>query len=186
MASRSRCSGPSGAKSSIATSAVAAFVFFPHGRRGWFYSGAVKTVHLGPNRVTLLARAGDTAGRYSLVLWDMAPPPAPGPPLHRHLNEEEAVYVLGGELDVTVEGRLLRMGPSDFANVPTGVEHTIANPGPERARFLIILSPPGYEGYWEEMGDIAAASGKMPEPDRVLELQAKYNMDSGGVARHFD
>ena len=105
---------------------------------------------MGLNQIAFIARAGDTDGAYALVEWLMAPPPAPGPPLHRHLAEDEAVLMLEGLLDCTLDGEARRLGPGDFLMVNKGRWHTLANPGPNHARFLIILSPPGFEGFWQE------------------------------------
>jgi quercetin dioxygenase-like cupin family protein len=63
-----------------------------------------ETVMLGPNRVTFLLGGSDTGGRFALTEFVMAPPPAPGPPLHVHAAEEEAVYLIDGQLKVTLGG----------------------------------------------------------------------------------
>lgn len=141
----------------------------------------MKSVRMGPNVITFHARSGDTRGAYALVEWRMAPPPAPGPPLHRHLAEDEAVLLLDGALDCTLEGHSRRIGPGDFVIVEKGAWHTLANPGPLEARFLVILNPPGYEGFWEEMAELSRAGSSTPE--KVFALQSKYNMDAGGKAR---
>lgn len=141
-----------------------------------------KTVSLGPNQVTFYARAHDTKGAYALVEWKMAPPAAPGPPLHRHLEEDEACFLLDGELDLTLDGKMSRAAPGAYVLFPKGAWHSIANPGPSHARFLVILSPPGYEGYWEELGSLASP----PDTGTVLTLQEKYHMDAGGQARRFE
>ncbi len=144
----------------------------------------VKKVALGPNELTFHVRDQDTRGAYSVVEWLMAPPPAPGPPRHIHKTEDEALYMVDGELDVTVEAQTTRAKPGAYILVPKGVRHTVANPGPGRARFLVILSPPGYEGYWDEMSELMKAGPLKPEA--VLALQLKYNMDAGGQVRRFD
>ena len=92
-------------------------------------------VALGPNRVTFLVRDEDTGGRYSLTEFTLAPPPAPGPPMHVHKAEDEAGYVLEGELDVTISERTTRATVGTYFSVPRDTLHTVA-------------TPPGFEGYW--------------------------------------
>jgi len=139
---------------------------------------------MGPNQLQFVARAGDTGGAYALIEWLMAPPPAPGPPLHRHLAEDEAVLMLEGLLDCTLDGAVSRVEPGEFVMVKKGSWHTLANPGPDHARFLIILSPPGFEGFWEDLADLNRAGA--PGTDTVLALQAKYQMDAAGHARRLE
>ena len=140
---------------------------------------------LGPNRVSIIARGQDTDGGYSVVQWVMAPPPAPGPPRHRHGREHEALIVLEGALDAIVEDCARRLGPGEFLFVPRHTWHTVSNPGPEPARFLVLLSPPGFERFWENM---AALLGENPDPDpaTVLELQRQHGMETAGAGRRFN
>ncbi len=140
---------------------------------------------LGPSKVRFHARRPETKGAYSLVEWVMAPPPAAGPPPHVHRDADEACYVLEGELDVTVEASEVRAQPGTFVLIARGAPHSLANPGPAPVRFLIILSPPGFEGFWEEMSELLKTTGR-PEPATVLALQEKYHFDAGGQVRRFE
>ena len=146
----------------------------------------MSTMHadLGPNRLVFHARGEDTEGRFALVEWDMAAPPAPGPPPHRHLDADEACFVIAGSLRTEVAGAPRILRPGDFLLVPRGAWHALANPGPDRARFLVILSPPGFDGYWMEMARRMAAA-EAPGPDEVAALQATYHMDTAGAVRRY-
>lgn len=142
-------------------------------------------VGLGPNRVAFVLGGTETGGRYSLTAWTMAPPPAPTPPVHIHEDADEAVYVVAGALTCQVGDRALAAGPGAVALVPRGTPHTLANPGPAPARFLVVLSPPGFEGYWRATARLLAAGGS-PDPSEVLALQQRYQMASSGAARRFE
>src|ERR687885_549335 len=144
-----------------------------------------KTVSLGPNRVTFLLRAEQTAGHYSLTEFTLAPPPAPGPPMHVHKAEDELTYVLEGELEFVLEERSERASVGSFFLVPKGTPHTLRNLGPGAAKILVVLTPPGFEGYWEEASKLLEASRGDPDPARMRGLQEKYNMDAGGQVRRF-
>ena len=149
-----------------------------------YQPGDAKSVSLGANLVTFLARREDTAGIYSLTEFTVAPPPTPGPPLHIHKDAHEAMYILEGELQVTLGERTMRAPAGSFVYVPKGMPHTLANPGPLPAKILIILTPPGYEGYWEEMAQ-HLATGNAPDPALVFSLQQKYHLETGGQVRQF-
>ena len=48
--------------------------------------------------------------------------------LCRHFHSfEESLYVLGGELLLEIDGTVHRLHKGDFALVPIGVQHTLAN-----------------------------------------------------------
>ena len=139
---------------------------------------------LGPNRVAILARGNDTDGSYSVVEWVMAPPPALGPPLHRHEHEDEAVILLEGRLEATVEDQARHLSAREFLFVRRRTWHTVNNPGPGPARFLVLLSPPGFERFWEPMAALLAHNPQ-PDPAAVLDLQRRYGMEAAGAARRF-
>src|SRR5215831_15552599 len=60
---------------------------------------------LGGDTYTVLLSGKDSDGRYCLI--DMHVPPGGGPPPHRH-DFEETFIILGGELETTFRGVLLR------------------------------------------------------------------------------
>jgi mannose-6-phosphate isomerase-like protein (cupin superfamily) len=126
----------------------------------------------------------DTGGRYSLTEWTMAPPPAPGPPTHVHEDANEAIVVLGGARVRQIGEQTLAAKPDAVALVPQGVVHMLANPGPAPGRFLVILSPPGFEGYWRALAELLARMAGRPDPSDVLVLQRTYRM-AGAAARRF-
>lgn len=147
-------------------------------------AGDVESVALGPNRVAFLLGGGDTGGAYSLTAWTMAPPPAPGPPPHIHLDADEAIYVVEGVLECRIGDEVITAHAGGVVLVPRGMRHTVANAGPDPSRFLVVLQPPGFEGYWREMARLTAANGQ-PDPERVLALQETYHMHSE-AARRFE
>jgi quercetin dioxygenase-like cupin family protein len=60
---------------------------------------------------------------------------------HFHRQHVDSFYVLAGELELTVEGERLQVGPGMLVAVPPGVVHSFDHDGPERARFLNIHAP---------------------------------------------
>lgn len=142
---------------------------------------------LGPNRLRFHSRGADNHGGYALVEWEMAPPPAPGPPRHRHLDADEACYVLAGTLHLESEGEPAhKLEAGDYELIPRGTWHVLSNAGPDPARFLIILNPPGFDGYWAEQAERMAQVGGPLDPEEVAALQTKYKMDAGGAVRRFE
>ena len=146
----------------------------------------VETVELGPNRVAFPLSGEETGGRYSLTEFMMAPPPAPGPPPHLHENADEAIYVVAGTVEMALGEQRLTGTPGAVMLAPRGTLHALANPGPEPARMLIILSPPGYESFWREMAALRAQLGEPPDAETVRALQRKHHLATGEATRRFE
>ena len=62
-------------------------------------------------------------------------------PWHVHYNDDEAWYVLEGRLRVRRGVEEVEAGAGAAVLVPRGVAHTYWNPGPEPARYLLIMTP---------------------------------------------
>ena len=137
-----------------------------------------KTVALGPNQVTVLLSGGQTRGQYSLTEFVAAPPPAPGPPPHIHADADEMIYVLDGTWEFMLAGRTFAAPVGSCVFIPKGTQHSVANVGTTRATILIVLTPPGFEGFWVEL----AERGNLTR-EESLALQGKYHVDMGGKVR---
>jgi quercetin dioxygenase-like cupin family protein len=61
---------------------------------------------------------------------------------HRHQGQDKLYHVLAGRGRFRVGAETFDLGPGDLVLVPGGVEHGVANPGPERLVVLVALSPP--------------------------------------------
>ena len=146
----------------------------------------VEVAELGPSRAAFPLHGAETGGTYSLTDFRLAPPPAPGPPPHVHEDADEAVYVLEGEVEMGIGDQKLVGSAGAMMLVPRGTLHSLTNVGASPARFLVILSPPGYEGFWREMAALRRQLGGPPDPGTVLALQRKYHLATGEQVRRFD
>ena len=68
-----------------------------------------------------------------------------GPPLHRHTAEDDAFYVLDGELVFAVDGEEVVATAGTFVLVPPGVEHSFENRTDNVARFVNVHAPAGFD-----------------------------------------
>lgn len=67
---------------------------------------------------------------------------APGGWLQRHVHSfEEALYVLAGELLLELDGRVHRLVKGDYALIPIGTWHALANGAAEQVRWLSVNTP---------------------------------------------
>lgn len=90
--------------------------------------------------VKIQAAWDSTGGMYSLS--ESSAPAESGPPMHIHYNEDEAICVLEGSLQIWYGDNSYFTHAGDFTFLPKGVSHTWQVTGNRPARFLIITSPP--------------------------------------------
>ena len=92
-----------------------------------------------------------------LVCDYSAAPNFPGPPLHVHPGFDETYLVLEGRLEVVIGAQRSELSPGAAAYVSGSVPHTFRNPCDDRARFLSICSPGGFEHFFRA---VAAGDGR--------------------------
>jgi mannose-6-phosphate isomerase-like protein (cupin superfamily) len=85
--------------------------------------------------------------------------PNGGPPVHIHLDTDEAFYVVSGTFRVKVGDQLKDVGPGSFVFAPRGVPHAYVNTGEAEGTLLIVASPTKWEAY---MREITEALRRMP------------------------
>jgi quercetin dioxygenase-like cupin family protein len=88
-------------------------------------------------RATVLADVEEIA-----VAEVEAEPGAEAPPAHLHDGHAESIYVLEGEIGLTVDDRELRAGAGTWMQLPAGTVHAGPVPsGGARARYLTLMTP---------------------------------------------
>ncbi len=144
--------------------------------------GEGETVSLPGNKITVVHVEPD--GAYSLVEWVSAPG-VPGTPLHIHRITDEAFYVLEGTFGFQVGERTVDGAAGAFFYVPKGLEHAFWNQGPTPARMLIMISPPGFERYFEELAEGLASAGEDEEAAMSVRktLSEKHDIEVVGPPR---
>lgn len=87
----------------------------------------------------------DTWGKYCLLELGLAP--GMSTPRHTHTREDEAYFVLSGEVEVIVDGEVFPLRPGDTLIAPRNLPRQLRNPGKTENHYLIILSPSGLEEF---------------------------------------
>jgi quercetin dioxygenase-like cupin family protein len=96
-------------------------------------------------------QSGDEA--YSLI--HLTAPPDLETPYHLHHTEDEAFYVLEGELAVVRDGETIVAGPGSYVFLPRGVPHGFRNIANKDSRVLIHAIPGGKVGFVAMMLEMA-------------------------------
>ena len=122
-----------------------------------------------------LATGDDTDGGYYLV--EATVPPGGGPPFHIQTREEEAFYVLEGELSFYGDAGEVVAGPGTYLNIPKGAKHRFRNEGTDTAKMLFFFTPAGIEGLFDELAKIDVPSGDFASVITALNvLGEKYGV----------
>ena len=133
-----------------------------------------KLVWLNGLGVRFMISGAQTQGRFALVEHPIRPLSLAAP-LHTHTDEDEMSYVLEGEVGVQIGERVLRAGPGTLVFKPRGVPHAFWNAGDAPARLLELISPAGFERYFEEVAGLYASGPR--DAERALELRQRYHLE---------
>jgi quercetin dioxygenase-like cupin family protein len=117
--------------------------------------------------------ASDTAGALTVLEGTMDPGHR-GPLEHVHVGHDEAFFVLGGSLRFRVGAGYRDVVPGETVFASRGLAHGFSNAGAEPARYLAMLSPSGYEFYFERLAALIRKHGSMPERSALLALMAEH------------
>jgi quercetin dioxygenase-like cupin family protein len=135
----------------------------------------IRTIDLAGTTVTAKAD-GTTTGDAFVVAETTLAPGGFEPPLHRHREMAEALYLLSGRLDLQVGDDRRIAGPGTFVGIPAGAAHTMSVAGEEPVRMLMILSNPARANQMFEVMEQVFADGA-PDPATAGPLLAQIDME---------
>ncbi len=129
----------------------------------------------GTQYKTLLETAA-SGGRMSVT--DSVSPPFTGPPRHIHHDADEVFVVLTGEIGFWLDGQTHIRAAGSSVFIPKGAPHAFLVLSDVPSRHLVMLTPGGFEGFFEEM---AAGQFRIPEDmAQIEESAARYNLNFCG------
>lgn len=79
---------------------------------------------------------------------------------HYHPYSEEFLHVIAGELEMSLDGEAVRLGPGDSLIIPIGVRHRLVNVGAVAATGVFHLSPLAER---PELGHVDTEEVALPE-----------------------
>jgi mannose-6-phosphate isomerase-like protein (cupin superfamily) len=147
---------------------------------------------LGSIGVRFLVDGAETGERFALVEHPM-PARALAAPLHLHTREDEYSFVLEGRMGALLGDEVVEAGPGELVFKPRGEWHTFWNAGDEPCRVLELISPAGFERFFQEAAGLgpdadpgSAEAERMREryglqmrPDTVPELVERFGLRLG-------
>jgi quercetin dioxygenase-like cupin family protein len=134
----------------------------------------------GGGLATIKATGEETDGLYSIV--EVLEPQGAQAPLHLHRKEDEAFYVLEGEMTFEIGEETIKASPGSFLFGPKDVPHRYTvESGP--ARLLFLLSPAGFEELIYATSE-PASERTLPPPPEGQPSEAEMEQ-LGALARQY-
>jgi mannose-6-phosphate isomerase-like protein (cupin superfamily) len=123
----------------------------------------------------VLAGAHRTGGSVTFGEARMAPHTA-GPGRHVHTREDEAIYVISGDLTVEVGQERQRVSSGMLAWLPRGVPHVFANLSDQPLWAIGIITPGGFEQMFAEQDNYLTGLTQPPDHEVLMAISAKYGV----------
>lgn len=148
---------------------------------GVLRAGEGRSIWVVGDRYTIKASGAETGEAFALI--EALVPPGGGPPPHVHRREDEAFYVLDGELLFHVDGRDIPAGAGSWITLARGSLHHFKNLGAKPARMLIIVTPAGLERFFLEVDRAARDEGSetvsptSEDIEKILAMAPHYGIE---------
>lgn len=128
------------------------------GEARWWFGGLA----------VIKATAADTGGQMTIV--EVTEPPGAEAPLHVHHREDEAFWVLEGDVTFEVGDTTIEAHAGDYAFGPRHIPHryTVGDTG---CRMLFILTPGGFENLVMAMSEPAGSRTLPPPSDEEPDME---------------
>ena len=142
----------------------------------------IKSLWILGDVYTVKISGDETQGRYSV--WEIEAAPNNGPPLHKHSMEDEAFYILEGMFSFPYGSKETNLAKGQFMYVPRGEFHTYKNIGSSFGKLLVIITPPQFEKFLEEIGIPIDDKSSFQPPqitpaviENVVKSAARYGLE---------
>ncbi len=117
-------------------------------------------------------KSRDTNNVFSVI--QIVTPPGKGVAAHVHENEDELVYVLQGEIEVSLGDQTMLAVPGVTALLPRGISHGFTNVGERPSIVIDTILPGQFDNYFVEMA--ALYENGEPSQAQIDALSEKYHI----------
>ena len=125
-------------------------------------------------RTWVRAAGAQTGGALGLV--EQVVTPGFASPFHVHRGEDEAFYVLEGQVRFVGADGSRVLGPGGVAFLPRGVPHGFRVEGEAPARILLIATPAGFASFVDGLCEPAPPAGP-PDMAALMAAAARHEIE---------
>ena len=120
------------------------------------------------------ATTESTHGSFCLV-EHLTVPAGFASPYHMHHLEDEAFYILEGNVSFVCDGKWFNAGAGGYLSLPRETPHGFKVEDPSPARMLILCAPGGFDRFVLELSE--PVDGVAPDIEKLIRAAAKYKID---------
>lgn len=124
-----------------------------------------------PGEITLTVDSQKTGSPFSSGLQTLLP--GSEIPLHRHLRQDEVVFVHKGQGRAVLEQRSMTVVPGIVLYAPRGAWHGLRNTGTGMLQITWTVAPPGIEAFFRELSRL----GRAADPKAIQELGQRHGIE---------
>jgi len=121
-----------------------------------------------------ISKAKHGVNNISFCMEDMTP--GRKMPVHKHLNNDELIFIHKGEGTLTLDEQTTEVKTGDVVFVPRGTWHGLDNTGKENLLMAFQYSPAGFEEYFIENGTPVGVPAKVRTEEEYAITEKKYGM----------
>jgi quercetin dioxygenase-like cupin family protein len=123
--------------------------------------------------LTFKSLSHETGG--AALIWEQQSPPGAMVPPHIHQTEDEFIYLVEGELEVTIGETTYPVRPGDLVKMPRGVPHGIRMTGTAMTKSLWTVVPAGQmEAFFRALA--ALPTDQPPNPETFAKIFAEHDI----------
>ena len=111
-----------------------------------------ETVMLRNGTTILRIKVSKIQGSQSMSFLSESILPGEGIPVHKHLNEDELIFIHKGSGLYTLGEKQYAVSEGAVVIVPKGVWHGLQNTGKQNLEMRFAFTPSGFEGFFREVG----------------------------------
>lgn len=130
---------------------------------------------LGDN-VQIIVDGSDTEDRLVVAFYHARA--SSQPPLHEHDNEDEIFFVLEGEIKFWSADTVVNISAGDCILLPKDLPHTFQVSPNSEAKWLVLLTPGGFDRFYRAVGTPA----EYPGPQQGWSMDSKTEERLGAAA----
>lgn len=120
---------------------------------------------------TVKLSSSATNGNY---VFEVVSPAGMGIPPHVHEKEDELIYVLSGEFEVFLDGKISKATAGDWLNFARGTAHGFKNIGALPGKTLWVVTPgKNFEEFFDKLGSLPAGA---PDMEKLVKLFADHGL----------
>jgi quercetin dioxygenase-like cupin family protein len=121
-----------------------------------------KPVMFTGSTVKVLISGRQSGGQFCML--EFQSPPGRSTPMHSHDREEETIHMLAGVLEVTLGSETVLLNPGCTLLIPRHVAHRLCAQGEESARYIVVCTPAGFDGFVEACASADSESAQTSVP----------------------